>query len=203
MGVAYLNSRMAVYFNQGTSRILHVADFGYCKAKCTCSLHGVDPRCNSNAQAKQLWLSLVSLLFFLPPIFHEAPRSMADLLAARLFESESAAKANFPTLFSPRELGNDTTLIVKCLEDGFEDGCRQRDGTNPDTPLFLDILLSPDTPIPNSASQRVLRRLDSIALIECRGASESLLEAQQNPQGPYFKWEREKRLCPRKSSAKV
>jgi hypothetical protein len=38
------------------------------------------------------------------------------------------------------------------VEDGFEDGCGQRDGTNPDAPPFLDILRSPDTPIPNSAS---------------------------------------------------
>ena len=56
---------------------------------------------------------------------------MSDLLAARLFESDSAAKAAFPTLFSPRELGNDTALIVKCVEDGFEDGCGQRDGKTP------------------------------------------------------------------------
>ena len=39
-----------------------------------------------------------------------------------------------PTLLSPRELGNDTALIVKCVEDGFEGECRQRDGTNPDAP---------------------------------------------------------------------
>jgi hypothetical protein len=52
-------------------------------------------------------------------------RILGNLLAARLFESESAAKATFPTLFSPRELGNDTALIVKCEEDGFEGGSRQ------------------------------------------------------------------------------
>ncbi len=79
-------------------------------------------------------------------------RILGDLLAARLFESESAAKATFPTLFSPRELGNDTALIVKCVEDGFEGGRGQRDGTNPDVPPFLDILRSPDTPMPNGAS---------------------------------------------------
>jgi hypothetical protein len=79
-------------------------------------------------------------------------RILGDLLAARLFESESAAKATFPTLFSPRELGNDTALIVKFVEDGFEGECGQRDGTNPDAPPFLDILRSPDTPMSNGAS---------------------------------------------------
>ena len=76
-------------------------------------------------------------------------RILGDLLAARLFESKSAAKATFPTLFSPRELGNDTALVVKCEEDGFEGGCGQRDGTNPDAPTFLDILHSPDIRMPN------------------------------------------------------
>ncbi|OBT45139.1 hypothetical protein VE00_04296 [Pseudogymnoascus sp. WSF 3629] len=38
-------------------------------------------------------------------------RILGDLLAARLFEPESAARATFPTLFSPRELGND---YAKC-----------------------------------------------------------------------------------------
>ena len=79
-------------------------------------------------------------------------RILGDLLAAHLFESESAAKATFPTLFSPRELGNDTALVVKCVEDGFEGECGQRDGTNPDAPPFLDILRSPDTPMPDGAS---------------------------------------------------
>jgi hypothetical protein len=74
-------------------------------------------------------------------------RILGDLLAARLFESESAAKATFPTLFSPRELGNDSALIAKCVEDSFEAGCRQRDGTNPDALSFL----SPDTRMPNVA----------------------------------------------------
>ncbi|KAH8663700.1 hypothetical protein BGZ60DRAFT_432828 [Tricladium varicosporioides] len=82
-------------------------------------------------------------------------RILGDLLAARLFESESAAKATFPALFSPRELGNDTALIVKCAEDGFEGECGHRDATNPDAPPFLDILRSPDTPMPNSASPKV------------------------------------------------
>jgi len=77
---------------------------------------------------------------------------LGDLLAARLFESESAAKAIFPTLFSPRELGNDTALIVRCVGDGMEGECGQRNETNPDAPPFPDILRSPDTPIPNGAS---------------------------------------------------
>ncbi|KFZ19882.1 hypothetical protein V502_03443 [Pseudogymnoascus sp. VKM F-4520 (FW-2644)] len=76
-------------------------------------------------------------------------RILGDLLAARLFESEPAAKATFPTLFSPRELGNDTALIVKCEEDSFEGGCGQRDGTHPDAPTVLDILHSPDIRMPN------------------------------------------------------
>ena len=79
-------------------------------------------------------------------------RILGDLLAARLFESESIAKATFPTLFSPRESGNNTALIVKCVEDGFDRECGQRDGTNPDAPPFLDILRSPDTRMPNGAS---------------------------------------------------
>ena len=79
-------------------------------------------------------------------------RILGDLLAARLFESESAAKAAFPTLFSPAELGNDTALIVKCVEDAFEGECGQRDGTNPGAPPIPDLLRSPDTPLPNGAS---------------------------------------------------
>jgi hypothetical protein len=62
---------------------------------------------------------------------------LRGLLAARLFESDSEAQAAFPTLFSPGELGNDTALIVKCVEDA---------------PPFPDILLSPDTPLPNGTS---------------------------------------------------
>ncbi|KFY23471.1 hypothetical protein V491_02522 [Pseudogymnoascus sp. VKM F-3775] len=64
---------------------------------------------------------------------------LGDLLAARLFESVLAAKATFPTLFSPRELGNDTALIVKCEED-------DKDGTDP---TVLDILHSPHIRMPN------------------------------------------------------
>jgi hypothetical protein len=79
-------------------------------------------------------------------------RILGDLLAARLFESESVAKATFPTLFSPRELGNDTALIVKCVEDGFEGECGQRDAKNPDAPPFLNILPSLSNPMPNGAS---------------------------------------------------
>ncbi|KFY19054.1 hypothetical protein V493_08173 [Pseudogymnoascus sp. VKM F-4281 (FW-2241)] len=66
-------------------------------------------------------------------------RILGDLLAAPLFESVLAAKATFPTLFSPRELGNDTALIVKCEEDG-------KDGTDP---TVLDILHSPHIHMPN------------------------------------------------------
>ena len=79
-------------------------------------------------------------------------RILGDLLVARLFELESAAKATFPILFSPRELGNDTALIVKSVEDGFEGRYRQRDRTNPDAPPFLDIFLSYDTRILNDPS---------------------------------------------------
>jgi hypothetical protein len=39
---------------------------------------------------------------------------------------------------------------VKCEEDGFEGGCGQRDGTNPDaSTFFLDILHSPGIRMPN------------------------------------------------------
>jgi hypothetical protein len=79
-------------------------------------------------------------------------RILGDLLGARLFESDSAAKATFPTLFSPRELGHDTALIVKCVENGVEGRCGRRDRTNPDAPPFLEILRSPDTRMPNGAS---------------------------------------------------
>ncbi|OBT74273.1 hypothetical protein VF21_07416 [Pseudogymnoascus sp. 05NY08] len=78
-------------------------------------------------------------------------RILGDLLAARLFESELVAKATFPTLFSTRELVNDTALIVMCEEDGFEGWCGQRDATNPDAPTFLDVLHSPDIRMPNGA----------------------------------------------------
>ncbi|KAH8663684.1 hypothetical protein BGZ60DRAFT_411899 [Tricladium varicosporioides] len=74
---------------------------------------------------------------------------LGDLLAMRLFESDSVAKANFPTLFSPRD---DTALIVKCVEDGFKGGYRPRDETNPNAPPFLDILRPPDTSMPNGSS---------------------------------------------------
>ncbi|KAL5344763.1 hypothetical protein ACLOAV_010160 [Pseudogymnoascus australis] len=79
-------------------------------------------------------------------------RILGDLLAARLFESESAAKAAFPSLFSPRELGNDTALIVKCEEDGFEGGYGQRDGANPDATTVPNILHSPGIRKPNGTS---------------------------------------------------
>ncbi|KAH8674394.1 hypothetical protein BGZ60DRAFT_403819, partial [Tricladium varicosporioides] len=79
-------------------------------------------------------------------------RILGDLLAARLFESESVAKAAFPTLFSPRERGDDTALIVKCVEDSFKGGYEQRNGTNPNVPPFLDILHPPDTPMQNGVS---------------------------------------------------
>jgi len=49
-----------------------------------------------------------------------------NLLAARLFESEPAAKATFPTPFSPGELGNDAARILKGKEDRFEGECGQR-----------------------------------------------------------------------------
>ncbi|KAH6675970.1 hypothetical protein B0J14DRAFT_561664 [Halenospora varia] len=78
-------------------------------------------------------------------------RILGDLLAARLFESGSAAEATFPTLFSAREFGNDTALIVKGKEDSFEGQCGQRDKTNSDIPS-PDIFHSPDTPMSNGAS---------------------------------------------------
>jgi hypothetical protein len=80
----------------------------------------------------------------------KACRILGDLLAARLFESESVAKATFPTLFSPRELGNDTVLILKCVQDGFESECGQGDGTDPDAPPLLEFIRSADTPLPDS-----------------------------------------------------
>jgi hypothetical protein len=78
-------------------------------------------------------------------------RILGDLLAARLFESESIAKANFPTLFSPRESGNDTALIVKCVDDGFDRECGQRVGKNPDALPSLDIPRYPDIHMPKGA----------------------------------------------------
>jgi len=79
-------------------------------------------------------------------------RILRDLLVARLFESDSVAKVTFPILFSPGELGNDTALIVKCVEDGLECEGGQRDRKSPDAPPFLDILHSPDTLMPNGTS---------------------------------------------------
>jgi len=77
---------------------------------------------------------------------------LGDLLAACLFESESIAKAIFPVLFSPRELGNDTALIVKCVEEGLDHECGKRDGKTPDAPSFLSIIRSPDASMLNGAS---------------------------------------------------
>jgi len=71
------------------------------------------------------------------------------LLADRLFESDSAAQAAFPALFSP---GNGTALIVKCMEDGFEADNGQRDGERPDALHFPVTLHSPDAPMSNGAS---------------------------------------------------
>lgn len=103
-------------------------------------------------------------------------RILGDLLAARLFESDSAASTTFPTLFSPKESANDRALVVKCVEDGFECRCGQGNGKNPDALLrwessVLAILLC-QMVLP----QRVLRQLNSIASTENQGASESLLE---------------------------
>ncbi|KAF8864480.1 hypothetical protein BDZ45DRAFT_684889 [Acephala macrosclerotiorum] len=75
---------------------------------------------------------------------------LRDLLAARLFESKSAIKATFPTLFSHRELGNDTALTIKCVKNNFESEYRQRNRTNFDALPSSNILRFPDTPIPNS-----------------------------------------------------
>lgn len=71
-------------------------------------------------------------------------RILGDLLAARIFESESIAKATFPILFSPRESGNDISLIVKCVDDGFDREYGQSVGKNPDALPSLDILRYPD-----------------------------------------------------------
>jgi len=60
---------------------------------------------------------------------------LGDILAGRLFESDLAAKATFPTLFSTGQLGNNTALIVKCVEEDFESECGQRDITIPDAPI--------------------------------------------------------------------
>ncbi|OBT59816.1 hypothetical protein VE03_10700 [Pseudogymnoascus sp. 23342-1-I1] len=64
-------------------------------------------------------------------------RILGDLLVAGLFESESTAKATFPALFYPRELENDTDLIMKI------------NGRNPKVPTFLDIRDSPNFRMPN------------------------------------------------------
>ncbi|CZR63633.1 uncharacterized protein PAC_13530 [Phialocephala subalpina] len=107
-------------------------------------------------------------------------RILCDLLAARLFESESAAKATFPTLFSPRELGNDTALTVKCVED-CEYG--QRDGTNPDAPPSLDIIHSPDTSMPNGASPESAPTVRQHRIGETSGRIRKPTQAMTKPTG--------------------
>jgi hypothetical protein len=92
-------------------------------------------------------------------------QDLGDLPAARLFESESAAEATFPTLFSPREFGNDIVLIVKGKKDGFEGECGRGDGTNFDAPPFLDIIHSPDTPMSNSASSRSAPTISHLVML--------------------------------------
>ena len=79
-------------------------------------------------------------------------RILRDLLVTCLFKLELTAKANFLTLFSFKELGNNIALIMKCIEDGFKGRRRQRDRTNPDVPPFLDILYFPNTLMPNGTS---------------------------------------------------
>ncbi|PMD31128.1 hypothetical protein L207DRAFT_592059 [Hyaloscypha variabilis F] len=74
---------------------------------------------------------------------------LRSLLADGLFESDSAAQAAFPVLFSP---GNGMALIVKCVEDGFEADNGRRDENRPDAPQFPDTLRSPDAPVPNDTS---------------------------------------------------
>jgi hypothetical protein len=74
---------------------------------------------------------------------------LGDLLTGNLFESDSVAKATFPTLFSP---GNGTALIVKCVEDGFETETRQGNGNPPNAPPFPHTLHSSDIPMPKSTS---------------------------------------------------
>jgi len=133
-------------------------------------------------------------------------RILGDLLAARLFKSESAAQATFPTLFSLRELGNNTALSVKCVEDGFEGECGQGDETNPDAPPLLDILRSPDTPMANGTSLESAPTVRQHRIDRQSGRIRKPTRATTNPTGAILQvgeGERERRLCPRKSSAKV
>jgi hypothetical protein len=85
-------------------------------------------------------------------------RILRALLIARLFESKSVAEATFPTLFSTREFGTDGQ------EESVECEYRPRDGENADAPLFSDVLLSANTPLPDSAippsTLRVQHRID-------------------------------------------
>jgi hypothetical protein len=106
---------------------------------------------------------------------------LGDLLAGRLLESNSAAKATFPTLISP---GNGTALNVKCVEDGFEAECGQRGGKTP-TPLLSRIRsVLPILLCQMALPQRVLRRLDSIALTESR-AHQKVHSSHDNTRRPH------------------
>lgn len=80
-------------------------------------------------------------------------RILGDLLAARLFESDSAAKATFPTLFSSGQLVNNTAMTVKCVEDSFENEHEHRTEISNDPASFLDISdIFDDHPTSNDTS---------------------------------------------------
>jgi hypothetical protein len=110
-------------------------------------------------------------------------RILGGLLAGRLFESDSAAKATFATLFSP---GHDTALIVKCVEDGVEAEWGQRDGKNPDAPPFPDILRSPDAPIPNRTSPESTPTIRQHRIDRKSGRIRKPTRATTKPAGPIL-----------------
>lgn len=114
-------------------------------------------------------------------------RILGDLLATRLFESESAAMATFPALFSPRKLGNDTALIVKCVEDGFAGEGEQS---------------SPGTPMPNGTSLGSVSTVRQHRIDGKSGRIKKPTRATTKPTGPILQVGEGKVAVPKEVSCK-
>ena len=111
--------------------------------------------------------------------------------------SSSAFIRIFPTLFSPGGFGNDIVLIVKGKEDSFEGESGRRDGTNFDAPPFLDILHSPDTPMPNSASSRSAPTIRHHRIDRQSGRIRKPTQARTRPKGAILQVEQGKEAMPK------
>ncbi|KAF4627532.1 hypothetical protein G7Y89_g10619 [Cudoniella acicularis] len=90
---------------------------------------------------------------------------------------------------------NKATRIVKGKEDGFE--CGRGDGTNFDAPPFTDILYSPDTPMPNSASSRGAPTIRHHRIDRQSGRIRKPTQATTRPKGVILQVEQGKEAIPK------